>query len=49
MFEKAYLDEGIPLRRLSYMECHATGTQVGDAIEVTAVGQFFKVRKTGKK
>lgn len=34
MFLRAYESVGLPLKRLSYMECHATGTAVGDIIEV---------------
>ena len=71
MFERAYMDLGVPLHRVRYMgktvvralgallsiyvlmyvlyfipsaECHATGTQVGDLIELSSVGQFFGVR-----
>jgi len=43
MYERAYLAQGVPLHRVKYMECHATGTQVGDVIEVGAIGRFFKV------
>lgn len=41
MFIRAYSSAGIPFRRLNYMECHATGTAVGDVIEVDAVGAVF--------
>lgn len=34
MFLRAYESAGVPLHRLSYLECHATGTAVGDIIEV---------------
>ena len=38
MFLRAYQSVGLPLKRLSYMECHATGTAVGDIIEVEVRG-----------
>ena len=41
MFIRAYSSANIPFRRLNYMECHATGTAVGDVIEVDAVGAVF--------
>ncbi len=41
MFIRAYSSAGIPFHRLNYMECHATGTAVGDVIEVDAVGAVF--------
>lgn len=34
MFLRAYENAGVPLKRVSYLECHATGTAVGDIIEV---------------
>lgn len=41
MYMRAFSSAGIPYRRLNYMECHATGTAVGDVIEVDAVGSVF--------
>ena len=41
MYMRAFSSAGIPFKRLNYMECHATGTAVGDVIEVDAVGAVF--------
>ena len=38
-FEKAY--EGLD-KNVDYIECHATGTNVGDIIELDSVANFFK-------
>jgi acyl transferase domain-containing protein/thioesterase domain-containing protein/acyl carrier protein len=33
---------GVPAETISYIECHGTGTPVGDPIEVTALTQAFR-------
>jgi acyl transferase domain-containing protein len=42
-FERAYatLDKS----RVNYIECHGTGTKLGDAIELKALNMFFKDKK----
>jgi 3-oxoacyl-(acyl-carrier-protein) synthase len=47
MFIRAYTTAGIPFRRLSYMECHATGTAVGDVIEIDVSTRGAQVGKAG--
>lgn len=41
---KAYRKAGLPLE-VDYVECHATGTQVGDSIEVEGLSRAFKPEK----
>lgn len=38
---KAYQNAGLDFAGTDYVECHGTGTPVGDPIEVTAVGNTF--------
>ena len=44
VIRKAYLDAGLDLTETDYVECHGTGTAVGDPIEVDAVGRCFSPR-----
>jgi acyl transferase domain-containing protein/NADPH:quinone reductase-like Zn-dependent oxidoreductase/thioester reductase-like protein/acyl carrier protein len=41
MFSRVYKCANVPLGKLHYMECHATGTAVGDVIELQAIGDVF--------
>jgi acyl transferase domain-containing protein/NADPH:quinone reductase-like Zn-dependent oxidoreductase/thioester reductase-like protein/acyl carrier protein len=41
MFSRVYKCANVPLEKLHYMECHATGTAVGDVIELQAIGDVF--------
>lgn len=45
VIRQAYLDAGLDLTETDYVECHGTGTAVGDPIEVDAVGRCFSPRK----
>ncbi|OQY45374.1 MAG: hypothetical protein B6242_10465 [Anaerolineaceae bacterium 4572_78] len=40
-FERAYREAGISPTEIAYVECHATGTPVGDNIELNSTADFF--------
>jgi PfaB family protein len=40
-FERAYADAGVAPQSVDYVECHATGTPVGDIIELNSMERFF--------
>jgi len=40
-YERAYVGSGIRPEAVSYIECHATGTPVGDEAELVSLDQFF--------
>ncbi len=40
-FERAYAAAGIPPQSVAYVECHATGTPVGDIVELNSMERFF--------
>ena len=44
VIRKAYLDAGLDFTGTDYVECHGTGTAVGDPIEVDAIGRCFSPR-----
>ncbi|QDU59364.1 Phthiocerol/phenolphthiocerol synthesis polyketide synthase type I PpsA [Planctomycetes bacterium Pan216] len=39
--KSAYENSGVPPRRISLVECHATGTPVGDGVELTALDELL--------
>ncbi|WP_266159889.1 beta-ketoacyl synthase N-terminal-like domain-containing protein [Dyella silvatica] len=39
--ERAYRDAGITPASVAYVECHATGTQMGDRVELETMSQVF--------
>ncbi len=43
-FERAYNDAAIDPGEIDYVECHATGTPVGDPIELDAMASFWNRR-----
>ncbi len=40
-FERAYQEANINPQDISYVECHATGTPIGDPIELGSIEKFF--------
>ncbi len=40
-FERAYAKAGIDPREIAYVECHATGTPLGDKVELDSMDTFF--------
>ncbi|GJM34327.1 MAG: hypothetical protein DHS20C18_33280 [Saprospiraceae bacterium] len=40
-FERAYAQSGISPEATSYLECHATGTPLGDKTEMNSIADFF--------
>ncbi|MEI6778733.1 MAG: beta-ketoacyl synthase N-terminal-like domain-containing protein, partial [Chloroflexales bacterium] len=40
-FERAYADAGVTPQSIAYVECHATGTPVGDIVELNSMERFF--------
>lgn len=45
-FERAYTQEGIQPDKTTYLECHATGTPLGDATEMNSIADFFVQHNT---
>ncbi|KAI1426161.1 polyketide synthase [Xylaria sp. FL1777] len=45
VIRKAYENAGLDLTGTDYVECHGTGTPVGDPIEVDAIGRVFSPRQ----
>ncbi|MEO0626835.1 MAG: beta-ketoacyl synthase N-terminal-like domain-containing protein, partial [Bacteroidota bacterium] len=40
-FERAYASQGASPEETTYLECHATGTPLGDVTELNSIDQFF--------
>lgn len=45
-FERAYQLEDVLPQNTSYLECHATGTPLGDVTELNSISDFFKEHNT---
>jgi PfaB family protein len=45
-FERAYDLEEILPQNTSYLECHATGTPLGDVTELNSIANFFEAHQT---
>jgi PfaB family protein len=43
-FERAYADARVAPESVAYVECHATGTPVGDIVELNSMERFFGAR-----
>ncbi|GIU42648.1 beta-ketoacyl synthase N-terminal-like domain-containing protein [Shewanella algidipiscicola] len=46
-FERAYRDSDIEPENIEVIECHATGTPLGDKVELASMEQFFAPRLNG--
>lgn len=44
-FERAYNDAGVSPSQIGFVECHATGTPLGDGIELDSMEAFFSQYK----
>ncbi|ACL02758.1 Beta-hydroxyacyl-(acyl-carrier-protein) dehydratase FabA/FabZ [Desulfatibacillum aliphaticivorans] len=44
-FERAYEDAGVSPSQVGFVECHATGTPLGDGIELDSMEAFFSQHK----
>ena len=40
-FERAYAQTVLQPSDIDYLECHATGTKLGDKVEINSISQFF--------
>lgn len=40
-FERAYTHTAVQPHQLDYLECHATGTRLGDKVELNSISDFF--------
>jgi acyl transferase domain-containing protein len=49
VIRKAYSKAGIAFSDTDYVECHGTGTAVGDPIEVDAISRCFSNRQNNGK
>ncbi len=45
----AHTDAGVAADTIDYVECHGTGTPLGDPIEVAALAKAFKANATGHR
>lgn len=45
-FERAYANRGISPKDTTYLECHATGTPLGDLTEMNSIADFFAEHQT---
>ncbi|MEJ2888519.1 beta-ketoacyl synthase N-terminal-like domain-containing protein [Actinomycetospora aeridis] len=43
-YRRAYDDAGVDPRDVDYVECHATGTPLGDTTELAGIAEFFTAR-----
>ena len=48
LLKKVYAQANVDPKKVCYLECHGTGTQVGDLQETTAVTNFFFDKKLGR-
>ena len=48
-FERAYQSTGVDAGQIDYIECHATGTPLGDKVELDSMEQFFAAEGTAEE
>ncbi len=48
-FERAYQSTGVDAGQIDYIECHATGTPLGDKVELDSMEQFFAAEGTSEE
>jgi amino acid adenylation domain-containing protein len=48
VYRQAYANAGVDPRTVSYVECHGTGTALGDPIEIAALSRVFSEGREGK-
>ena len=48
VYRQAYANAGVDPRTVSYVECHGTGTALGDPIEIAALSRVFSEGRGGK-
>ena len=46
LLEKLYIEKGLDLESLAFIEAHGTGTPVGDPIEATAIGETLALGRS---
>jgi PfaB family protein len=46
-FERAYTNKDISPNDTSYIECHATGTPLGDITELNSIASYFAINNAG--
>ncbi|HEY2738966.1 MAG TPA: beta-ketoacyl synthase N-terminal-like domain-containing protein, partial [Thermoanaerobaculia bacterium] len=49
VYRQAYENAGIDPRTVSYIECHGTGTALGDPIEIAALSRVFSEGEDGRR
>ena len=49
VYRQAYENAGVDPRTVSYIECHGTGTALGDPIEIAALSRVFSAAEDGRR
>lgn len=48
LLRRLYLESGLPLEQLAFMEAHGTGTRAGDPVECNAIAEVIGKRRPGE-
>ena len=43
-YQRAYESSKVPPEKIDYIECHATGTPLGDKVELDSINNFLRLR-----